>query len=169
MPTFTQIGTAQVVGAGGSATISFSSIPSTYTDLVLKLSLRNSTTGQPAANLDYTINGSTSSFSGRWVGGNGSSSIVGTWSAPTLGAINAAGSTSNTFGNMEIYFPNYAGSTFKSYSSDSVTENNGTTSYCWLDANLWSSTAAITSIAFSNSGQTFAQYSTAYLYGVSNA
>lgn len=169
MPTFTLI-SAVTVGAGGASSISFSSIPSTYTDLVVKLSLRDTTSGQPAQNLNYSINGSTSSFSGRWVGGNGSAPINGTWSAPTIGAINAAGSTSNTFGSMEIYFPNYAVSGInKSHSSDSVTENNGTTSYTWFDANLWSNTSAITSISFANAGQTFVQYSTAYLYGVSNA
>jgi hypothetical protein len=34
MATFTQIGSAVVVGSGGAAAIDFTSIPSTYTDLL---------------------------------------------------------------------------------------------------------------------------------------
>lgn len=156
------------VGSGGASSITFSSIPGTFTDLVLKLSLRD-TTSQPAQNLNYSFNGSTSSFSGVWGGGNGSSLIGGTWSASTMGAINGNTSTASTFGNMEVYIPNYTRSAYKSYSTDSVTENNSTTAYCWLDASLWSNNAAITSISFANGGQSFVQHSTAYLYGVKNA
>jgi hypothetical protein len=167
MPTFTQIGSAVVVGSGGAATIDFTSIPSTYTDLVIKASLRD-TKATIAENLSFKINGSTASFSGRWLAGNGATPINGTWAASTVAAYPATSATASTFGNLEWYIPNYAGSAYKSFSSDSVSENNATTAYDWLDAMLWSNTAAITSISLV--AQTlFAQYSTAYLYGVSNA
>jgi hypothetical protein len=75
--------------------------------------------------------------------------------------------TASSFSSGEIYIPNYAGSTNKSYSIDSVTEQNATGALAELIAGLWSQTAAITQITLSSSN--FQQYSTAYLYGVSNA
>ena len=78
--------------------------------------------------------------------------------------------TSNTFGNSELYIPNYAGSTNKSSSADAVAESNTTTVFAYLNAALWSSTAAITSITLTPDagGANFVQYSTATLYGIKN-
>jgi hypothetical protein len=87
-----------------------------------------------------------------------------------IGFIPTNGCTANTFGNGEIYIPNYAGSTQKSVSADAVAENNSATYiYSALNAGLWTGTAAITSIKLLIPSYNFVQYSTAYLYGVSNA
>jgi hypothetical protein len=173
MPTFTQIGTAQVAGAGGATSFDFTSIPNTYTDLVLKLSLRDTSTGDPAGNVcNISFNGSTSGFTGRILFGEGSGSGGSTTAFPRVIATiptSATGSTASTFGNAEVYIPNYAGSTNKSYSSDAVAERNATASYMYLVAGLWSNTAAINQITISSNSGNFVQYSTAYLYGVSNA
>jgi hypothetical protein len=67
-----------------------------------------------------------------------------------------------------IYIPNYAGSSNKSVSIDSVTENNATGAYSGLTAALFASTAAITSFGIST-GSNFVQYSTATLYGIKNS
>jgi hypothetical protein len=169
MPTYTQIGTAQVVGAGGANNITFSAIPATYTDLVLKVSARLAS-GAGFMLLDF--NGlSTANFSHRVLEGDGSTaySFVSGNSNYATGLVGAS-NTANTFTNTEFYFPNYAGSTNKNVSIDGVTENNGTTAYADLEALLWSNTAAITQIRLTtSSAANFAQHSTAYLYGVSNA
>lgn len=174
MPTFTQIGSAVTVGAGGAASIDFSSIPSTYTDLVLSLSLRSTR----AANQDsflYQFNGSTTGYSYRQLyGGAGGGSIVTGSASGTSGfggLMPATNNTASTFSSQLIYIPNYAGSTNKSSSSDSVSENNAATQFQLdLIAQLWSNTSAITSIKLiSENAANFAQHSTAYLYGVSNA
>ena len=168
MPTFTQIGTAVTVGAGGAADITFSTIPSTYTDLVIKLSSRTNR-ANAVDFLQINFNGSAASFTARGIEGNGSSAISYT-DTVFIGATSGNSATASTFGNLEIYIPNYAGSTYKSYSADSVSETNGTTAYTELVAGLWSNTAAITSIKLlSATANNFLQYSTAYLYGVSNA
>jgi hypothetical protein len=74
------------------------------------------------------------------------------------------------FGNNIIYIPNYASSNYKSLSVDAVPEENGTQTYMILSAGLWSSSSAITSLKLvPNIGPNFVQYSTAYLYGISNA
>ena len=157
------------VGSGGAANIEFTSIPATYTDLVLKLSLRSNR----AATFDNTqieINSSTANMTSRLLTGNGSTASSGNTTTFYVGDIPAASATSNTFANQEVYLPNYAGSSNKSASSDSVAENNATAGFNQLAANLWSQTAAITSLKmYSGNTENFVQYSTATLYGIKNS
>jgi len=160
---------SSTVGAGGASSIDFTSIPSTYTDLVLKVSARGSAGGPNG--LFIAFNGSTSNFTGKYLQGAGtgtpsSSSLaryIGTEVAPTF--------TANTFGNAEVYIPNYASSNNKSFSADAVSENNATEAYATLAAGLWSITTAINQVTLtiSSGSSNFVQYSTAYLYGVKNA
>lgn len=162
---------AVTVGSGGASSIDFTSIPSTYTDLCLKISARcNNASLLTIVNMTY--NGSTSGYSSRYLEGTGSaaaSGLGGTSSNTLVGAV-GANATANTFGNVEVYIPNYAGSAYKSASSDQVLETNGTTQYMELYAYLWSNTAAINQITLTPaSSATFNQYSTAYLYGVKNS
>ena len=169
MATYIQIGSTVTVGSGGAANIEFTSIPSTYTDLVLKFSGRFSGASNYTDNRLY-FNNSTSGYSEKLLYGTGSSvgsasNALGylTWGG---GVVNGDSSTSNTFSNHEIYIPNYAGSTYKSVSTDSVTENNATGVFTMFDAGLWSNTAAITSIKIQPDSGTYMQYSTASLYGI---
>ena len=156
------------VGAGGAANISFSSIPGTYTDLLLKISTRNSF-GSIQGDTVITFNGSGSSYSQRTLYGSGSGTASITETAITYRA-DGSTATANTFDNTEIYIPNYTVSQYKSSSIDNVTENNATGAFAALAASLWSNNAAITSITLAPaSSATFAQYSTAYLYGISNS
>jgi hypothetical protein len=143
------------------ASIEFTSIPQDFTDLVLKVSGR--TTGGAAAML-IAFNGSTSNFLARVVLGTGASK-TGYSNAREAGTFNGSGDTSNTFNNTEIYIPNYTGSKNKTYSSDSVTENNATSAYQSITAGLWSNIAAITSLAISGSSNLVAG-STISLYGI---
>jgi hypothetical protein len=155
------------VGAAGASSVTFSGIPQTgYTDLVIKISARSAN----ASNFDnprLTINGSTSTFSRRELyaesGSVGSENVA----DRLIGVVPAANATSSTFGSLDFYLPNYTSANYKSYSVDSVTENNSSTQAMWLLAGLWSTTSAITDIAISlQSAGSFAQYSTFYLYGV---
>jgi hypothetical protein len=156
------------VGSGGAANIEFTSIPSTYTDLCLKLSGR-SNRSQTTEYLSINLNSSASNFTAKYLEGTGASVYSGT-DTTYIGSIPAATATSSTFGSFEIYIPNYAGSNYKSISSDSVSENNNSLAYADLIAVLWSQTAAITSVKLvTNNASNFVQYSTAYLYGISNA
>ena len=153
------------VGAGGASSIDFTSIPATYTDLLVKVSARDTN-----ANGEFYLrfNSSTTNYSDRWLYGSGSSAASTTNTKIDL-FLASSGYTANTFGNTEIYIPNYNSSNYKSVSSDSVQENNATGSYTLLEAGLWSSTSAITSVNLIPAGGTFAQYSTAYLYGIKNS
>ena len=180
MPTFTQIGSAVTVGAGGASSISFTSIPSTYTDLLVVHSTRCTTVGLYGGGyqqgLFVRFNSSTTSYTNRWIQAEGGSSVnSGTdyfGSGTTYGVLGGtvpSDWTANTFGNGVLYIPNYTGSQNKSFSSDTVGENNGSFGTLAFNAGLWSNSSAITSISISMASGNIAQYSTAYLYGVSNA
>ena len=173
MATYIQIGSTVTVGAGGASSITFSSIPATYTDLVVKASLRtNRSDGILFDNCIMTFNGSTSGYSGKLLYGlSGSATSINAGGSSSISFIYATSSyaTSNTFGNTEIYIPNYAGSTNKSVSVDGVSESNDTAAITALSASLWSNTAAINQITIGQGTGTFVQYSTATLYGISKS
>lgn len=162
--TYKKIASVTVTGAT-QATIEFTSIPADYTDLIIKLSARTNR----AATTDRFIlgfNGLSTNRSSRWLVGDGSA--AGSYSDATS-IINdgstGGNATASTFGNAEIYIPNYAGNTNKSVSSDGVGENNATGANSSLSAGLWSSTSAITSIQISAIGS-YVTNSTAVLYGI---
>jgi len=176
--TYTLIASS-TVGSGGVSSIDFNSIPSTYTDLKLVLSLR----GNVASIDDYVnIRFNTSSganYSNRYLQGDGSNSgaaASGSFTSQTYNyafQISGGNSTASTFGNVELYIPNYLSSTNKPSLSFGAAETNGTVfnnRQIALNAGLWNQTAAITSINLSVGSSTlWVQYSSAYLYGISNA
>ena len=170
MPTYTLISSV-TLGSGGAANIEFTSIPQTYTDLLLKVSLRTSTSNSFDM-IKITFNNSSSGYSYRsiYANGSGAFSYSGSGSFFEYQDANGTSSTANTFSNGELYIPNYAGSNNKSASLDTVTEDNSSTAFIVPMALLWANTSAITSIKLiTNSGLNFAQYATTYLYGISNA
>ena len=162
---------SNTVGATSVASVTFSSIPSTYTDLVIKLSTRGD---RSATNAEYFVKFNTSSanFTYKLLQGNATAAATSSGSTGLAGVSDAATNTASVFANSEMYIPNYAGSTNKSYSIDSVEENNTTSSpalYTYLIAGLWSNTAAISTIElYPESATNWVQYSTFYLYGIKN-
>ena len=168
--TFVKIASV-TVGSGGAASIDFTSIPADYTDLCIKVSIRTSR-GFTSDALAIKLNNSTTGYSSREVTYDNGSAASYTNLFGQGYNINTQGdgTTANTFSNQEIYIPNYAGSSYKSISADSVVENNGTDARVELAALLWSNTSAVTSIYLASyTGNTILQYSTATLYGISNS
>ena len=166
--TFTLIA-GSTAGSGGVANFDFTSIPQTYTDLCLKVSGRSNRAQYQDAVLVY-LNNSSTSFS--WKGLIGDGAAASTYSATNNypAEVPSSSMTANTFGSFEIYIPNYAGSTNKSFFVDSVDEGNQTTVYSYLINNLWSNTSAITSLKIAPQiGTAFVQYTGAYLYGIKNS
>jgi hypothetical protein len=164
MATFEKIATTEV-GSGGAATIDFSTILTSWTDLAILVSARSTSSGDI---FNLSFNGSTSSFSGIYLYYENTTANSGSL-ARYGGRVNTSSTTASTFSNTMIYIPNYAGSTNKSYSSDSVSENNAAAAPGSLIAGLWSNTAAINQITLTPSAGNFAQYSTATLYGIKKA
>jgi len=170
MPTHKLINSV-TVGSGGAANIDFTSIPQTYTDLIVKYSARY--TGAGANTVSLTFNNNSSGYTYRTAEGSGSSSASSTTTSGTSGYggyVNGTSGTALTFTTNEIYIPNYAGSNNKSFLSDYILANNSTSNiYEIMIAQLWANTSAITSVKLIPASNLFAEYTTAYLYGISNA
>lgn len=151
---------AQTVGAGGVSSITFSSIPGSFTDLIVVYS-------GIEAGLSITFNGNTSAqYSRRYLYGTGSSVASGSGSSES--AFSAAFTYWGAAGELvsgTAYIPNYAGSTNKTISVDMITERNAANAMQQLFCGTLANTAAVTSITLTGLG-TIPQYSTAYLYGL---
>lgn len=167
MATTYELISKQEVGASSVASLEFTSIPATFDDLVLLLSLRSNRASNTWADLRLRFNGASvdTNHSSRYLQGNGASASSGSLSYAYLGAATGSTATSSTYASLEVYIPNYAGSTNKSYSVTSAHETNATTAYAEVTAGLWSSTSAIDAIKVVPVGN-LVQYSSAYLYGI---
>jgi hypothetical protein len=172
MPNTYTLIASNTVGSGGTSAITFSSIPSTYTDLLIKVTARGTDTSTNGWNQGgITFNSSSSGYSSTVLVGRGDLSPVaftgGTSEIGYAFYISNSVTTANTFGSADIYIPNYASANYKSVSSDFTEENNAARAIMGFNAGLWSNTAAITSLTLTPSTGTLVQYSTAYLYGIS--
>jgi hypothetical protein len=169
MPTTMKLIAKQSLGSAAS-TIDFTSIPGTYTDLHLVMSIRG-TRSDIVELVRLRFNGATSdtNHSCRVLFGNGGGTSSTTISDCRIGAVPAGTAIANTFSSSEAYLPNYAGSTNKSYSATNMRPNNSSSFDIEATAGLWSSTAAITSISVQAILSTFAANTSAFLYGITKA
>ena len=162
---------ADVTVATPQSSVEFSSIPSGYTDLYLVISARTDASEVDRL-INLTFNNSTSGYSTRELLANPTTVTSLSWSSASqiyLFQMAASGATSNTFGSISTYIPNYTSSNYKSVSCDGVTETNataGTNRLLSLSASLWSNTAAITSMKFTPQAGNFVANSTFTLYGI---
>lgn len=157
------------VGAGGAASIEFTSIPQDGKDLLIKFSGRS---GGHAIRIDF--NNDTTSTSGLRIrlSGDGSSASSATASGnPYVSitqALNETATTSSTFSNCDFYFANYSSVGVKSLSVDTVNENNATTAWQGINAASWgdSSSLGITSLKLYQPNFNLEADSTASLYKI---
>jgi len=155
---------AETTLGSSATTITFSNIPQNYTDLVLKTSFRSTTTN---VWVQLAFNGLTTNMSVRLLQGDGSTATSGSYSSALYNILtNGSGTTASTFASSDLYLPNYTSSNNKSYSIDTVDENNATLANSALEARLWANTTAINQITLTAQAGALAQYSTATLYGV---
>lgn len=163
--TMTLISTVTLGSSGAS--IAFSSIPQTGTDLLLVVSLKNNSTGAVGFPTTMTLN-STSATASRVLLGNGASTSSNTGIAIGYDG-GGLGQTANTFNSMQVYIHNYTGSTNKTVSSDSVTEGNfsaDNSAYLNINALTYPVTTGVTALSIQIPSQTIAANSTASLYTI---
>jgi hypothetical protein len=174
MPATYQLIETITVGSGGAASIQFTSIPQTYTDLKIVCSTRL-VLAAGTSSLGVFLNTAASDTSYRWLRGNGSVAASGNDSGQQdfyVGEVPATNATASVFGNTEIYIPNYTGSQQKSMSADSVSENNGTTAFAYFSSGLCTKTAAVTTVTvrgFAGGSGNLVEFSSASLYGIKNS
>jgi len=159
--------------SSSAASVTFSSIPATYTDLVLRWSARQDYDSVTNGG-NITFNNNTSSiYSNVRIQGDGSttsSNLTSNSTESTTFTPGASpGATANTFGSCELYIPNYTVSANKPMSHFLVSESNAATGpLIQSRAILFRSTSAISSIEL-YAGFNYVSGSSFYLYGISNA
>lgn len=151
------------VASGGSSTISFNSIPQTFNDLYLILSLRNTSTNR---NFNVQFNGSGSTYASIFLNGSGSGANQGSESDIGIGnGMPNSGDSANAFSSGTYYIGNYSSAGLaKQISIDNIYETAATQAFQNLKAGSWD-TAAITSLTVT-SPTAMAEFSTASLYGI---
>lgn len=156
--TYSQIAT-QTLGSSASS-VTFSSIPQTYTNLVLIIAGTAST----GIDLNFTFNSDTgSNYSRTYLLGNGSSTSSGRDSNGTSVAV---GSLNTSQTNVIVNFMNYSNTT----TYKTVLERaNQAQAVVNTIVGLWRSTAAISTIAMTAAGGTISSGSTFSLYGIRGA
>lgn len=155
-----------VVGAGGTGTITFSSIPSGYKHL----QVRGLGIFSGAGSYGYiAFNGDNASgnYSSHTLYGTGSSAASNSATTQNRGTFtNAAGTSPDAPNAMVLDILDYANvNKYKTIRTLYAWDANGT-GYVEFGSSNWRSTSAITSIVLSTSGNTFAQYSSFALYGI---
>jgi hypothetical protein len=156
------------VGSTPVASITFSSIPATYTHLQFRLITR---TNRNSAEDGFriTINGdtNTSNYRSHALYGDGSSAVAQAITGVGWAGYYPTNASSSVFGGGVMDFLDYAntnkGKTMRHLGGYDA---NGS-GYIVRSSSLWTSTAAINSIKFTfDSGSSFTQYSQLALYGI---
>ena len=162
------------VGAGGVATVTFSSIPANYEHLQLRYITRNNRSGQSVDAINIRANGDTAAnYANHRLqsdGSNGSSSGGTSLGYAIFGQTTASTATASVFavGIMDILDQSNT-SKYKTFRTLSGFDANGS-GYAGLYSGLWQSTAAINSLTISsNDGSGILQYSSFALYGIKRA
>ena len=147
--------------SSATASITFSSIPSTYTDLILIC--RQATNAD--ANTQLRFNGDTgSNYSTNFLRSNGTTVSTARDSNQTQMNLESFGFPTSAFNAVTTAnIMNYSNTTtFKTTLSRGSNANTGVTAAC----HLWRNTAAITSMTILNNASTFSTGSTFTLYGI---
>jgi hypothetical protein len=160
------------VGGGGSASITFSSIPATFTHLQIR-AIQRATAGS-FQNIKIVVNGDTgANYTYHYIEGDGTSVSAGNdFSTATALISQEPGSTqgANVYGSFVMDLLDYANTNkYKTIRNLTGVDNNGT-GKIQLWSSVWQSSSAITSIVFSSaSSNNFAQYTQFALYGIRGA
>lgn len=171
-PSFESISTV-TVGAGGTSSIDFTSIPGTYSHLQIRAIIRDTTSGTSLNNLSHRLNGDTASnYYVHRIYGDNASAFAGTPGNPAtnLNSLFYTASNGYTTGLMapaiwDIY--DYANTNKKKVVRSFCGGSAHGSGLVLFNSGLWNSTDAVTSISIY--GATFVQYTQVALYGVKAA
>ena len=169
LPSFDAIATT-TVGSGGSSTITFSGIPSTYTHLQIRGIARTNGAGTVSGSVGARLNSdSGNNYASHYVGGDGATIASSGFTAQNyvFGIRMAAGSANTgVFGALIFDILDYANTNkYKTLRCLSGADNNGS-GQMHFSSGLWESTSSVTSFTLDGRGETFQQYSSFTLYGI---
>lgn len=162
MATSTEVAIATTTLSSAASSITFSSIPNTYTDL--RVVWAGTATGG-AVDFYLRFNSDTgTNYSGTYLYGDGSTAGSQKVTSETSARLSfGLSSTIPTTTQIDIF--SYAGSTYKTALSAFSNDYNGS-GETRRSVHLWRSTSAITTVTLSPSSSTFAAGTTATLYGI---
>jgi len=159
-----------------AASVTFSSIPSTYTDLVLRASIRSAGAGADGGLVIFNNDDASTNYSLTWIRGTGATASTSRLSSRATGnftfnLVDNSNNLANTYSLLHLYIPNYTASTNKPWCAFLATENNSASTDINLETNagLWRITTAISTITIKMSSQNLASGSSFYLYGIKNS
>lgn len=157
------------VGSGGTATITFSSIPATYTHLQIR-GIARLTGAFSYEEYAITINSDTgSNYSYHYLQGSGSAASASGGASTAAGKsgswVGGTSLTSSVFGTTIFDILDYANTNkYTTIRMLGGMDSNGS-GYVGIASSLWLNTAAVTSISLDVPSD-FAQYSQFALYGI---
>ena len=148
-----------------TASVTFSSIPSTYTHLQLRCLMSDTATG--SASMTAQFNGDTgANYSSHILLGNGSTAGAAAFISDTKMFSGYFYQGTNIFGAAVVDILDYANTNkYKTLKSLSGGDANGN-GQMRLFSGLWMNTGAISSITLASNGGNFIQYSQFALYGI---
>jgi len=155
------------VGSAGASTISFSSIPSTYKNLQVRISCSVSTN----SDMWLTFNGdsTTSNYASHILWSNGASTFSSAFGTAYGSYVGFSGSTTSFTGGVTDILDYGSTSKNKTVRTLTGTDTNGA-GQIYLASGLWMNTStAVTSISIAPISGTFNQYSSFALYGIKGA
>jgi hypothetical protein len=160
------------VGSGGVSSVTFSSIPATFTHLQIRATVRGGFAGTEEQ-FRVRFNGSTSGYASHWLEGDGSTTV----SANTFGDseillryVAAGGSAASIFGVLVLDILDYANTSKNTTTRTLMGYDKNGAGKVTLTSGLWNNTSAISSISIvPKDGSSWAEYSSFALYGIKGA
>ena len=167
---YESIATVSVSTAVGS--ITFSSIPATYTHLQLRVITRSAYAGA-TDNFYYSLNSDTTNanYYSHRLNGDGASATATAANNRVIGSNAVAGNTATAgvFSSIVIDILDYANTNkYKTSRFLGGYDNNGS-GVIQFSSSLWSNTAAVTTLGVDFGSGNIAQYSSFALYGIKGA
>jgi hypothetical protein len=156
------------VGAGGALSVTFSSIPSTYTHLQIRGFNRDTTVISGSQVLTVQFNGDTAANYSlhRLTADGATAAAAGSASTSNFVVGTTIANVANTFGTFVLDILDYKDTNkYKTARTLEGSDANGT-GIVALRSGSWRSTSAITSISLTPTGTGIAQYSSFALYGI---
>lgn len=171
-PTYTYIN--KYTTSTGDTSVTFNSVPQTYSDLLIRMSVRDNANAA-VHNIALKFNNNSSSYNGTFFYSEGSTAGAGATGRNDFaqGSYAMANtSRADSFSIIDAYVFDYTNSSrYKCITYDNALANNSLTSggmNYWHS--IWSNNAAITTVTITEiDGAAFIANSTFYLYGISNS
>jgi len=165
------------VGAGGSSSVGFTSIPSTYKHLQLRIFGRGLSSSADRVSITVKVNSDTgTNYANHALIGTGSAASAAAASSQGVGvnnymagisAIVGSTGTASAFGASIVDILDYANTNkYKTFRSLAGQDQNNTSGRIALVSGLWQNTAAITTLDLNLESGSWAQYSSIALYGI---